>query len=297
MCGLKVRFILNPRSGRTPGNARLLEKTRAFVSAHGLSAEVVLTERPRHATKLARQAIADGCDRVVAVGGDGTLNEVATALIGSPSVLGLLPCGSGNGFGRHLGIVKAGDAAFQALLEGEVRTVDTGTVNGIPFVNVMGVGFDAEISTRFNQLTKRGFPAYLRTTLQLYFRYRRRSYTVRSGGEARQVRAFLIAVANSDQYGNNCYIAPGASVSDGALDLSVIKRADVLNALPLVYRLFSGTADRSSSMMCLRGSAFSIERDAPGPVHTDGEVHQTGRLLEIRVNPGSLKVVVPFRRS
>lgn len=291
---VKFCFILNPRSGRNLGNTRLLDRTRAFIAQHALDARVVLTEHPRHATELARQAVAAGCEHVVAIGGDGTLNEVAAALIDSPAVLGLVPCGSGNGFGRHLGIKNDGPDAYQALLSGRVRTVDTGVANGHPFVNVMGVGFDAEISRRFNRLTKRGFAAYLHTTVRLYFGYRRENYCVQGSGAPFRGKAFLIAVANSDQYGNDCYIAPGASVSDGQLDLTVIRRADLVQSLPLAYRLFKGTVQRCDSVVCMRNSTFTIERDQPGPIHTDGEVHETGARVDIEVKPASLKVLVPL---
>ncbi|HRE80525.1 MAG TPA: diacylglycerol kinase family lipid kinase [Opitutaceae bacterium] len=290
---MKFRFILNPRSGRNLGNNRLLDRTRAFIARYALDATVVLTERPRHATELARQAVVDGCERVVAIGGDGTLNEVAAALIDSSAVLGLVPCGSGNGFGRHLGIKDDGPNAYRTLLSGRVRAVDTGVANGHPFVNVMGVGFDAEISRRFNRLTKRGFAAYLHTTVRLYLGYRRENYCVQGGGASFRGKAFLIAVANSDQYGNDCYIAPGASVSDGQLDLTVIRRADLLQSLPLAYRLFRGTVRQCDSVVCLRNPIFTIERDQPGPIHTDGEVHETVARVDIEVRPASLNVLIP----
>lgn len=130
---IKTRFIFNPRSGHNAKNPHLLERARSFIREHALDADVVLTERPLHATELARRAAGDGCGLVVAIGGDGTLNEVAAGLVGTPAVFGLIPCGSGNGLGRHLGIPGPGKGAFRTLLEGRVREIDTGTVNGIPF--------------------------------------------------------------------------------------------------------------------------------------------------------------------
>ena len=156
---IKTRFIFNPRSGHNAKDPRLLERARAFIRVHALDADVVLTERPRHATELARRAVADGCGLVIAIGGDGTLNEVAAGLVGMPAVFGLVPCGSGNGLGRHLGIPGPGKGAFRLLLEGRVREIDTGVVNGIPFFNAMGFGFDAEIADRFNHLARRGLPS------------------------------------------------------------------------------------------------------------------------------------------
>jgi diacylglycerol kinase (ATP) len=289
---IKTRFIFNPRSGHNAKSPHLLERTRAFIRERSLDADVVLTEHPRHATELARRAVADGCGLVVAIGGDGTLNEVAAGLVGTPAVFGLVPCGSGNGLGRHLGIFGSGDA-FHTLVEGRVRTIDTGEVNGRPFFNVMGFGFDAEIADRFNHLARRGLRAYVRTTLGAVFNYRSQSCLIRNGVDSLQTTAFLLTVANSDQYGNNCFIAPGAQIDDGQLDLTVIKRANFLTAAPLVARLFLKKIDGSPSVSRLRGTHFTIERATPGLIHTDGETHHTGATLEITVRPRSLRIMVP----
>ncbi len=289
----KTRFIFNPNSGHNARSPALLEKTRAFIRDQVPQAELVLTAHPRHATELARRAVDDGCELVVAVGGDGTLNEVAAALVGTGAALGLVPCGSGNGLGRHLGIPGPGKGAFRTLLDGRVRTIDTGTANGIPFFNVMGLGFDAEISHRFNLLTRRGLPAYVKTTCAALFGYRPETYHIRNGTAALTTPAFIVTVANSDQYGNDCFIAPGARVDDGRLDLTVIKRATVLNTLPLVVRLFSKRIDGSPSVARLQGAHFTIERAAPGLIHTDGETHETGALVDIVVRPRSLRIMVP----
>lgn len=290
---VKTRFIFNPRSGHNAKNPHLLDRARAFIAENRLDATVVLTERPRHATELARQAVAEGCELVAAIGGDGTLNETAVALIGTRAALGLIPCGSGNGLGRHLGIPGPGRGAFRTLLNGCVRAIDTGAVNGHPFFNAMGVGFDADLSARFNQLQRRGLGAYISTTCRMLRGYRPETYNIRNGTAQLTTRAFIVAVANSDQYGNNCFIAPGAKVDDGQLDLTVLNPAGLFSALPLVSRLFSGTIDGSRSVTRLRGDHFVIERPAPGLVHTDGETHDTGAILDIQVHPRSLNVLIP----
>jgi YegS/Rv2252/BmrU family lipid kinase len=290
---IKTRFIFNPRSGHNAKNPHLLERTRAFIREHDLDADVVLTERPRHATELARRAIDHGAGLVVAIGGDGTLNEVAAALVGTSATFGLIPCGSGNGLGRHLGIPGPGKGAFRTLIEGRTRTIDTGSVNGIPFFNAMGFGFDAEIAHRFNHLVRRGLTSYVRTTLGALFDYRPLSCVIHNGVSHVRTKAFLLTVANSDQYGNDCFIAPGASVDDGLLDLTVITRANVFNAGPLAARLFLKKIDGSASVVRLRGTHFNIERAAAGIIHTDGETHHTDAVLEVTVRPGSLKIMVP----
>jgi diacylglycerol kinase (ATP) len=289
----RTRFIFNPRSGHNARNPWLLAHARAFIAEHRLDAVVVPTERPRHATELAHRALDDDCRLIVAIGGDGTMNEVATALVGTDIALGLIPCGSGNGLGRHLGIPGPGQGAFRALLDGHTRLIDTGSVDGHPFFNAMGLGFDAEISARFNALSTRGFSAYARTTLQTLFGYQPENYTIHAGGASVRTQAFLVAIANSDQYGNDCFIAPAARVDDGLLDLTVVRRLTAFNALPLAERLFTKRIDGSPSVTRLRAASFTITRSAPGFLHTDGEVRQAEAELQIRVLPASLRIAVP----
>ncbi len=290
---LKARFIFNPKSGHNARNPHLLDHARQFIAKHGLNASVVLTEQPRHATALARHALDEGCGLIVAIGGDGTMNEVACALVGTDVILGLIPCGSGNGLGRHLGIPGPGKGAFQTLLSGEPRPIDTGLANGIPFFNAMGVGFDAEISHRFNRLAHRGLNAYARTAISAFFRFRPQVCTIRNGQTSLPTSAFIISIANSDQYGNDCFIAPGAQVDDGRLNVTVVKKVNLLNALPIAVRLFTRTIDGSPNVKRLVGAHFVIERTAPGLVHTDGETHQTEAFVDVSVRPRSLKIMVP----
>lgn len=290
---MKLRFIFNPRSGHNQRNPHLLARAQAFIREHGLDATVVSTERPLHATDLARQAVADGCGIVVAIGGDGTMNEVGSALIGTTATLGLIPCGSGNGLGRHLGIPGPGRGAFRTLIGGRVRVIDTGTANGHVFINAMGLGFDAEISDRFTRVTRRGLSAYVRTTFAAWRTFRPVPLTVRSPSGPLATTAFIAAVANSDQYGNDCYIAPRAQVDDGLLDLTVIRPVGFWRALPLAVRLFAGTVDRSASADCLRAAAFTLTRPAAGLIHTDGEPRHTAATVEVAVRPRSLRVLVP----
>lgn len=288
-----MRFILNPRSGYVMRKPDLLERIRRLIDEHDLDAEVAPTAHPGHARELARRAVDDGCTLVVAVGGDGTINEVAATLKDTPAVLGLLPCGSGNGLGRHLGIRAADDLAFHTLLNGQVRTIDSGTVNGLPFFNTMGLGFDVEIARRFNQLSRRGLPAYVATTLLTWREYSSERYVIEADGERVETEAFLLSVANSDQYGNDCFIAPGARIDDGLLDLTVLRRVHLLNAVPLTMRLFLSAIQEGADILRARGPSFSIQRNAPGPIHTDGEVHEAAAALEIRIHPRSLRVKVP----
>ncbi len=293
----KACFIYNPRSGHNARDPRLLARAHAFVAEHRLDASILQTARPRHACELARNAVDNGCKLVVAIGGDGTMNEVASSLVGTDATLGLIPCGSGNGLGRHLGIPGPGQGAFRTLLHGKPRAIDTGSANGIPFFNAMGLGFDAEISHRFNKLTRRGLEAYARTAIHAFFHFRPQTCTIRNGTQTLETSAFIVSIANSDQYGNDCFIAPGALVDDGHLDMTVLKKVGFFNALPIAIRLFTRTIDGSPSARRLRGPHFVIERDGPGIIHTDGETHETSRTIDIAVHPRSLRILVPAPSS
>lgn len=291
---MKARFIFNPHSGSNRRNPWLRDQAAEFIRQHDWDAQVVATERPRHATELARRATDEGCALVVAIGGDGTMNEVASALVGSPACFGLIPCGSGNGLGRYLGI-RQGSRAFPVLLEGEPTCIDTGMVNSDPFFCVAGTGFEALIASRFATLTSRGFSGYLRTSAAAWRSYRPERYTLHHATGRDTVEAFTLAIANSSQYGNNAYIAPGASMHDGRLDVTAVPHVGLHNAVPLLWRLFHGSLDRVSTIRQWQGAQFVIEREKAGWIHTDGEPRAEVSRLEISVKPGSLRIMVPRR--
>lgn len=274
---------------------RALSQVRAFADAH--DAGIARTERSRHATELATAAVAEGCECVVAVGGDGTMNEVASALIGSTAILGLIPCGSGDGLGRHLGIHGSVAHALNVLVSGTPRLIDTGYVNGRPFFTAAGIGFEAHIAERFNQLRRRGFLRYLTTSLRALLRWKPETYTIAHAEECAVVRAFTLAVTNSDQYGNNALIAPGARADDGLLDLCAIPPLNLFNALPLLIRLFAGSIHRHPRVYLRQGTRFIVDRPSAGLFHTDGEIHHGEARLEFTILPGSLRIMTPRARS
>ena len=292
---MKTRFIVNPCSGRNRRRPWLAGAIRDFARLHLQDSDVVLTEGPGHATDLARHAVAAGSEVVVAVGGDGTMNEVAQALIGTPAALALVPCGSGNGLALHLGLPRTLRGALRLIADGapQVAAIDTGLVGPHPFFNAMGVGFDAEVSRRFNGLTRRGLPAYVRAVASLLRSARPEHFVVQARDERMELDSLLIAVANSDQYGNNARIAPGASVHDGLLNLVAINTTGWLGLAALLPRLFAGSIDRSPRVLHLRAREFTIHRAAAGLIHTDGETHEMPATIRVSVNPASLRVIVP----
>lgn len=288
---MKFRFIVNARSGAA---AKALPLVRSFAGRHG--AEIAITQRPGHGAELAAQALADGCDLVVAVGGDGTMNEVGSALIGTHAVLGLIPCGSGDGLGRHLGIHGPVPRALDLLLTGAPRTIDTGTANGHPFFTAAGFGFEAEIAHRFNQLQRRGFLRYLTTSAKLFWSWKPQRCTfVHPDGTRDTIEAFTVAVANADQYGNDARIAPRARADDGLLDLTIVPPVSVLNGARLLWRLFAGTLPSARGIVTRQFETCTIERETSGWFHTDGELHQEGKVIEFKVRPASLRIMAPQR--
>ena len=292
---MKVCFILNPRSGRRNRQVGLRSLIGEFIAGHGIETDLAVTEGPGHATVLARQAVTAGCTRIVAIGGDGTVNEISQAVRNTPAALALVPVGSGNGLARHLGLPSSPAAALRLAVEPTARiiAIDTGQANGHPFFNVMGLGLDAEVGQGFNRCRRRGLPAYLGATLAAFARHRAESCLLQVGWERLRLDLLWAAVANSDQYGNGAVIAPGARTDDGYLDLLAVAPVGWLGAANLACRLFLGNFDRSPRVRRWRGASFVIERPAAGLIHTDGEPHFTGARVEISVSPASLRVAVP----
>lgn len=290
---MKARFIFNPHSGSNRHNPYLRGRAQAFIQQRGLDATVVSTERAGHATELAAAAVRDGCKLVVAIGGDGTMNEVASALVNTPATFGLIPCGSGNGLGRFLGIKRPNEDAFRTLLEGRPLAIDTGVVNGFPFFNAMGLGFEAEIARRFSLQTKRGLRGYIRVGVPAFAVHQPERCLVRHPGGATELETFTLAVMNSDQYGNDARVAPGAKLDDGQFELVSVPRVGLLASAWMMYRLATDSFAKARRVTRLRGSGFVIERTAPGWIHTDGEPRETGARLEIFLRPLSLRIMAP----
>lgn len=239
------------------------------------------------------QALGDGCELIVAVGGDGTMNEVATTLVGTQAIFGLVPCGSGDGLGRHLGIHGSIARALEILSTGRAHCIDTGLADGHPFFTVAGIGFEAEIAQRFNRLRYRGFARYLATSAQAFLQWRPEDYTISGENGSETVCAFTLTATNASQYGNNARIAPDAQVDDGMLDLCTVPPVGFWNAMPLAAHLFHGTIGRVRGVRIRRGDRFVVERARPGLLHTDGELHEAGTRIEFKVRPASLRMMVP----
>ncbi|MFD2554078.1 diacylglycerol/lipid kinase family protein [Sphingobacterium tabacisoli] len=286
----KILFVINPISGgkkKTAFNKKVLE----VLDLKRFNPTFQQTTKPNHAYELGKKAIEEKYDAVIAVGGDGTINELGSALIGSGVPLGIIPEGSGNGLALYLGIPMNETAAIRRLNRFETVDVDCGTINDKPFFNIAGLGFDASVSDRFANDSIRGPIGYLRSVINVLGKYKPCHYTLTIDGKKYEREAFMISVANSPQYGNNAYIAPNASVSDGVLDVCIVHKFPLYILPMMVYHLFNRSADQSEYVEIIPGRNILIERDDTGPVHVDGEPLALTGNLKIEVKPSSLKII------
>jgi diacylglycerol kinase (ATP) len=293
---LSVAIIINPISGgaRPDAARKRAELAATVVDIHGDRAEVFVTERAGHARELAKAAIGRGVRLVIAWGGDGTINEVASALAFDEVPMGIVPAGSGNGLARELGIDRRPEHAIRDALRAEPRPMDVGEIGGRLFVNIAGIGIDAHVAAQFNGPgnTRRGLLGYVRITSRAVFGYEPLHYRLAFGGARSEVRAVLVTIANSAQYGNNARIAPNARVDDGELDLVVIEERSRLRTLVALPHLFRGTTERVPGCTITRITQGTIEADQPMTFHVDGETVHGGTRLRVRIHPSALRVAV-----
>ena len=218
----KLSFIINPISGSGKGIRvkKALESSSLFKS---FDVSIQTTSYAGEATKMAQKAVTDSVEIIVAVGGDGTVNEIGSALIGSQTVMGIIPTGSGNGLARHLGISRKIEKAIQTLIRGEVKTIDTGFINNRTFLNVTGTGLDAKVSREFAESKNRGWFNYLKIMIMAGSNIIESDYNLKYNGIERTVKASMVSAANSTQFGNNARIAPLANIEDGKIDICISK--------------------------------------------------------------------------
>jgi YegS/Rv2252/BmrU family lipid kinase len=287
---MKVLFLVNERSG-----VRRSYDVRTVIRAHWRDerCDIQGCSSKEELDRIIDDASRTGVEAIFAVGGDGTVHEIGRRLIGKSLALGIVPTGSGNGFARHLRLPMKPADLVRAIPSLERQTIDTAEVNERPFIGVMGVGFDAHIADRFESSKVRGIRTYIREGLTAYSTYRPHRYELTIDGAARPVEAYIIAVANSSQYGNNARIAPGASVTDGKLNVVVIRDAPLMAVPIMMMRLFAGSIDHSAFVTTIEAREVVIRRENSGPAHVDGEPLELPAELHVRIRPASLNVLVP----
>ena len=294
----RVAIVINPISG---GGGRLdVARNRAELAAsttarHGVDAQIFITERPGHAKEIAAASLAQGAALVIAWGGDGTVNEVGSALAFRDATLGIIPSGSGNGLARELRIPLAPERAIEVALAGRETRIDAGEFDGRMFFNVAGIGLDARVAHQFaaNGLVHRGFWRYLTITARELLTYEPDYHTVVTDGQTLRVRAVLIAIANARQYGNGALIAPQARLDDGQLDVVVVAARPLFALLMQVPRVFTGEIAKAPGVTMTPAVDIQITAGRPLLYHVDGEPFVGGSAVRARPWPAALRVAVP----
>ena len=287
-----ILAIINPVSG-TGGKDKIPRLIDTVVDNDRNDVSIIATEYPGHACEIAKQAVKDKIDIVVAIGGDGTVNEVGSAVCGSDTAMAIVPCGSGNGLARHLRLSMNVSRALQVLNNGEVMPFDYCTVNGKPFFCTCGMGFDAAVSYKFSNEGTRGFITYIKTALSEYIKYKPQEYVIDIDGKKMQEKAFVIACCNAAQYGNNAYIAPRATMQDGLLDVTVMHPFSIVQSPLIGARLFLRQLGKDHHVSIYRGKRVVIERRRDDIMHIDGDpVMMPARIVVENVTKG-INILVP----
>lgn len=285
-----ILFVINPISGgkKKSNLPALIDK---HLNKEKFAPIYTFTEYVGHAAELAEEAEKKNYDVIVAVGGDGTINEVASKLVHSDKSLGIIPFGSGNGLARFLNIPLSPQKAIALINNGKQLLIDTAELNGKKFFNMAGMGFDAHLSAVFAGNKKRGLKSYVELGFKEITTYKAQPYHLEIDGVNYDNDAFAISIANSSQYGNNVYISPKSSLTDGYLDVCIIHPISLLKLPVLAFQMIAGKTHQSSLVKIIRAKHIKIQRNAPDAVHLDGEPLQLGAELEIKIVPASLRIL------
>ncbi len=286
-----ITFIVNPISG-TKSKDSLPLFIKHLIDDNRFEWEIIETEYAGHAAKIASQCVTDHKDICVAVGGDGTVNEVARSLTHSETALGIIPCGSGNGLARHLCLPMDMKQALQVINAGKTDYFDYGVINDQPFFCTCGMGFDAYVSLKFAESGKRGLATYVENVLKEGLTYKPDTYIITDESGNHQYNAFLVACANASQYGNNAYIAPEASMQDGLLDVIIMEPFNIIEAAKVGFDLFAKTLKSNKHIKTFQARSIHISRNEPGAVHFDGDPTKMGTDIDIRIEPLGLKAII-----
>lgn len=294
----RALLIVNPISGGIDKKT-LVRKASERLAEIGYSTDARFTRASGHAATLAYEAIKGGYDAVIVAGGDGTINEAAAALRNSGMPMGIIPCGSGNGLARHIGIPPDVDRALDIIAARNIQPCDCGLANGFPFFCTFGLGFDAAVSESFASSKKRGPISYVKSAVSELLSFHPANYKLTINGRSLEFKAFLFTVANASQYGNNAFIAPGASIRDGLLDITVFHDGNPIALAAAGLDLFTGHLDRNLIVQTFRVREATVETDAVS-AHLDGDPTHLSSPIEIKCVPGALQLFLlphkkPFR--
>jgi diacylglycerol kinase (ATP) len=286
----KLLFIVNPNAGKKISEKIISTIQKEF--PENMYFQIVVWKDREHFEEITSLLRTQGYTDAIAVGGDGTVNQVAKTILDTNISLGIIPVGSGNGLARSLGLSMNIEETIKQIVKGRTTRIDTGSVNEIPFCCTSGVGFDAHIGNLFATSIKRGLKSYVKITIRELLRYRAKNYTLKFNGKEIKRKAFLITVANAGQYGNDFYIAPQANLQDGLFHIVVLKPFNVVKVVGLMLRILSRKAYLSKSIETYSTNELIIEREGQDTIHFDGEPAMGNSVVKYEINPASLKVIV-----
>lgn len=287
----KLLFIVNPISGgkSKKGIDAIIDK---YLDSSIFSSEIIYTKHANHATQIVKEKIAN-VDGIVAVGGDGTINEIARELSGTNTPMGIIPMGSGNGLARFLHIPLKPEKAVKVINTATEQSIDTAVLNKCFFVSIAGVGFDSLIAAAFENTKGRGFINYARLSLKKYFKYQEQEYLLQADGVEYKRTALMISFANSNQFGYNTVISPHANISDGLLDICIVRKPMIWQIPLVLYYVWMGKANRSNLLEIIRAKNIKIRPNIHYFANVDGESIKVGKEIDIKLKPKNLIVLVP----
>ena len=288
----KITAIINPVSG-TASKKRIPDLLDQYIPSDSFEKQFFFTEYQGHAFELASKAVKENTDFIIAIGGDGTINEVAQAMVESPAVLGIVPMGSGNGLARDLAIPMDSRKALEVIMERNIKTIDYCKANNRVFFCTCGVGFDASVSESFAKRKHRGPLSYIRSVFTEYLRFKPDTYDIVFENEVLTRKAFLVTCANASQYGNNAYIAPQADMNDGMMDIAILSPFSPLDVGHLLIQMFTKQITKNRKIQYYKSKKLTLRRKKPGIVHIDGEPVEMDNIISFEVFHDGLNVIVP----
>lgn len=286
----RILFIVNPISGRSSKDT-VVGTIASHIDTSKYDVTIRFSSYAGHATEIAEAAVKDGFDVVVAVGGDGTVNEVARALVKTDTALGIIPCGSGNGLARHLHIPMNVRKAVEIINEGTIDTIDSLSVNGMPCFCTAGVGYDAQVSAEYAKETSRGLATYVKKAVQGWLSYEPQEYIIETDTQVLKRKAVSITCANANQWGNEFHVAPKASLKDGLMDVTIIHPIHLKHAVSMPAQILGYSFDKNPDVECLKTRKVVVYSDEMFYLHVDGEYITRMQNVNILVCPTSLKIM------
>ncbi len=289
---LKILFIVNPFSGIGKQN-KIEQLIGNYLDKNKFLPDIKYTEYAGHASEISKKAVGE-YDIVVAVGGDGSVNEVSRGLINSDTILAVIPTGSGNGFARHLKLPLNPEKAIKVINNLNIKTIDTAQINNVSFVNVAGTGYDAEMGYNFSKLKKRGFSGYAKVVISSFHLLKGKAMRIRVDKKEIENTFFLVTFANGSQFGLNAKISPFSKVDDRIAEVITIKKFPIFTVPFIALKLFTGKIHKSKYVKIYNASELKISVTGETIVHADGEPFKINKTIEIKIIPKSLKIIVPL---